>query len=88
MEACLGRSVEDMIAGARVEVASYKRNPMDFVLWKPSEKDLPGWESPWGRGRPGWHIECSAMAHDLLGARLLIFMAVVTIYSFHIMKMR
>ena len=63
-----GRSVEDMIAGARVEVASYKRNPMDFVLWKPSEKDLPGWDSPWGRGRPGWHIECSAMAHDLLGA--------------------
>ena len=63
-----GRSVEDMIAGARVEVASYKRNPMDFVLWKPSEKDLPGWESPWGRGRPGWHIECSAMAHHLLGA--------------------
>ena len=63
-----GRSVEDMIAGARVEVASYKQNPMDFVLWKPSEKDLPGWDSPWGRGRPGWHIECSAMAHDLLGA--------------------
>ena len=63
-----GRSIEDMIAGARVEVASYKRNPMDFVLWKPSEKDLPGWDSPWGRGRPGWHIECSAMAHDLLGA--------------------
>ena len=57
-----------MIAGARVEVASYKRNPMDFVLWKPSEQDLPGWESPWGRGRPGWHIECSAMAHELLGA--------------------
>ena len=63
-----GRRVEDMIAGARVEVASYKKNPMDFVLWKPSEKDVPGWESPWGRGRPGWHIECSAMAHDLLGA--------------------
>ena len=63
-----GRSVEEMIAGARVEVASYKRHPMDFVLWKPSENDLPGWESPWGRGRPGWHIECSAMAHDLLGA--------------------
>ena len=63
-----GRSVEDMIAGARVEVASYKKNPMDFVLWKPSENDLPGWDSPWGRGRPGWHIECSAMAHDLLGA--------------------
>ncbi|MEO0485057.1 MAG: cysteine--tRNA ligase [Pseudomonadota bacterium] len=62
-----GRSVKDMIAGARVEVAPYKRDPMDFVLWKPSTPDLPGWESPWGRGRPGWHIECSAMAADLLG---------------------
>ncbi|MFZ9073325.1 MAG: cysteine--tRNA ligase, partial [Paracoccaceae bacterium] len=62
-----GRSVEDMIAGARVEVAPYKRDPMDFVLWKPSEDETPGWESPWGRGRPGWHIECSAMAKDLLG---------------------
>ncbi|KPP89399.1 MAG: cysteine--tRNA ligase [Rhodobacteraceae bacterium HLUCCA08] len=63
-----GRSVDDMIAGARVEVAPYKRNPMDFVLWKPAQGDEPGWDSPWGRGRPGWHIECSAMAHDLLGA--------------------
>ncbi len=62
-----GRSVDDMIAGARVEVAPYKKNPMDFVLWKPSNDDLPGWESPWGRGRPGWHIECSAMAYELLG---------------------
>ena len=62
-----GRSVEDMIAGARVEVAPYKRDPMDFVLWKPSDADLPGWDSPWGRGRPGWHIECSAMAAELLG---------------------
>ena len=62
-----GRSVDDMIAGARVEVAPYKEDPMDFVLWKPSSDDLPGWESPWGRGRPGWHIECSAMAHGLLG---------------------
>ncbi|WP_299789118.1 cysteine--tRNA ligase [uncultured Marivita sp.] len=62
-----GRSVDDMIAGARVEVAPYKRNPMDFVMWKPSTDDLPGWDSPWGRGRPGWHIECSAMAYDLLG---------------------
>ncbi|MEY8831261.1 cysteine--tRNA ligase [Sedimentitalea sp. XS_ASV28] len=62
-----GRSVDDMIAGARVEVAPYKKNPMDFVLWKPSGADLPGWESPWGRGRPGWHIECSAMAYELLG---------------------
>ncbi len=61
-----GRTVEDMIAGARVEVAPYKRNPMDFVLWKPSTPDLPGWESPWGRGRPGWHIECSAMADAIL----------------------
>jgi cysteinyl-tRNA synthetase len=63
-----GRSVDDMIAGARVEVAPFKEDPMDFVLWKPSTDDLPGWDSPWGRGRPGWHIECSAMAHDLLGA--------------------
>ncbi|MEQ8430116.1 MAG: cysteine--tRNA ligase [Roseovarius sp.] len=62
-----GRSVDDMIGGARVEVAPYKRNPMDFVLWKPSSDDLPGWESPWGRGRPGWHIECSAMSYELLG---------------------
>ena len=63
-----GRSVEDMVAGARVEVAPYKKNPMDFVLWKPSAPDEPGWDSPWGRGRPGWHIECSAMSHALLGA--------------------
>ncbi|MGB5559401.1 MAG: cysteine--tRNA ligase [Paracoccaceae bacterium] len=62
-----GRSIDDMIAGARVEVAPYKRNPMDFVLWKPSTPDQPGWDSPWGRGRPGWHIECSAMAYELLG---------------------
>jgi len=62
-----GRSLDDMIAGARVEVAPYKRDPMDFVLWKPSADDLPGWDSPWGRGRPGWHIECSAMSYELLG---------------------
>lgn len=62
-----GRSVDDMIAGARVEVAPYKKDPMDFVLWKPSDNDTPGWDSPWGRGRPGWHIECSAMAKALLG---------------------
>jgi cysteinyl-tRNA synthetase len=60
--------VDDMIAGARVEVAPYKNNPMDFVLWKPSDETQPGWQSPWGRGRPGWHIECSAMAYELLGA--------------------
>ncbi|MFV0300547.1 MAG: cysteine--tRNA ligase, partial [Paracoccus sp. (in: a-proteobacteria)] len=62
-----GRSVDDMIAGARVEVAPYKEDPLDFVLWKPSDAGLPGWDSPWGRGRPGWHIECSAMAAALLG---------------------
>ncbi|MTJ03575.1 MAG: cysteine--tRNA ligase [Sediminimonas qiaohouensis] len=62
-----GRSVDDMIAGARVEVAPYKRNPMDFVLWKPALEGEPGWDSPWGRGRPGWHIECSAMSYELLG---------------------
>ena len=61
------RSLDEMIAGARVEVAPYKRGAMDFVLWKPSEAGLPGWESPWGRGRPGWHIECSAMAGKYLG---------------------
>lgn len=63
-----GRSVDDMIAGARVEVAPFKEDPLDFVLWKPSDAGLPGWESPWGRGRPGWHIECSAMSYELLGA--------------------
>jgi cysteinyl-tRNA synthetase len=63
-----GRSVDDMIAGARVEVAPFKEDPMDFVLWKPSDAETPGWDSPWGRGRPGWHIECSAMSYELLGA--------------------
>ena len=62
-----GRNPEEMLAGARVEVAPYKRDPGDFVLWKPSSGDLPGWDSPWGRGRPGWHIECSAMAAAHLG---------------------
>jgi len=61
------RSLDEMLAGARVEVAPYKKNPMDFVLWKPSTPDQPGWDSPWGRGRPGWHIECSAMGEALLG---------------------
>ena len=59
-----------MIDGARVEVADYKRDPKDFVLWKPSSADLPGWDSPWGRGRPGWHIECSAMIHQHLGTTI------------------
>src|SRR6201996_7699332 len=58
---------DELIAGARVEVAPYKRDPADFVLWKPSAEDLPGWPSPWGRGRPGWHIECSAMSEQHLG---------------------
>ena len=63
-----GRSVDEMKAGARVEVAPYKKSPMDFVLWKPSEDaKTPGWDSPWGRGRPGWHIECSAMSRKYLG---------------------
>lgn len=61
------RSVEEQVAGARVEVAPWKRGAADFVLWKPSTPDQPGWESPWGRGRPGWHIECSAMSRSLLG---------------------
>ena len=62
-----GRDRDDQIAGARVEVAPYKRDPADFVLWKPAADDEPGWDSPWGRGRPGWHIECSAMAEKHLG---------------------
>ncbi|AKK64369.1 cysteine--tRNA ligase [Xanthomonas oryzae pv. oryzicola] len=61
------RDPDEMLAGARVDVAPYKRDPGDFVLWKPSSDELPGWESPWGRGRPGWHIECSAMAAAHLG---------------------
>lgn len=61
------RDMDEMIAGARVEVASYKQHPADFVLWKPSRDDEPGWESPWGRGRPGWHLECSAMTEVHLG---------------------
>ena len=62
-----GRSPDELLAGARVDVAPYKRDPGDFVLWKPSPPDLPGWDSPWGRGRPGWHIECSAMSWKHLG---------------------
>lgn len=62
-----GRNLDDMIAGARVEVAPYKKNPHDFVLWKPSKPDEPSWSSPWGEGRPGWHIECSAMIEQALG---------------------
>lgn len=62
-----GRDLDDMMAGARVDVADYKDNPNDFVLWKPSAEDQPGWDSPWGRGRPGWHLECSAMIETHLG---------------------
>lgn len=62
-----GRSMKEMLAGARIEVADYKKNPADFVLWKPSEPEQPGWDSPWGYGRPGWHLECSAMSSKLLG---------------------
>ncbi len=62
-----GAKRDDMIAGARVEVAPYKKNPADFVLWKPSKPDEPGWDSPWGRGRPGWHLECSVMIEAQLG---------------------
>jgi len=62
-----GHNREELVAGARVEVAPYKKDPADFVLWKPSSDDQPGWDSPWGRGRPGWHIECSAMSAEHLG---------------------
>ncbi len=62
-----GRSMKEMLAGARIEVADYKKNPADFILWKPSDANQPGWNSPWGYGRPGWHLECSAMSSKLLG---------------------
>ena len=61
------RNRDEMLAGARVEVAPYKRDGADFVLWKPSTEEQPGWDSPWGRGRPGWHIECSVMSNQYLG---------------------
>ena len=61
------RNLNEMIAGSRVDVAPYKKQPQDFILWKPSTSDLPGWDSPWGRGRPGWHLECSAMIKKYLG---------------------
>ncbi|NRP74658.1 Cysteine--tRNA ligase [Ensifer psoraleae] len=64
------RTLDEMIAGARIEVAPFKKHPADYVLWKPSAPDLPGWDSPWGRGRPGWHIECSAMIERHLGPRI------------------
>ena len=64
------RSQKDLIAGARVEVAPYKKYPADFVLWKPSSAEQPGWDSPWGRGRPGWHLECSVMSEKFLGVPL------------------
>jgi len=62
-----GRNIEDQLSGSRVEVASYKKNPGDFVLWKPSSDKQPGWDSPWGFGRPGWHLECSTMSEESLG---------------------
>ena len=65
-----GRDLDDMLAGARVEVADYKRHPGDFVLWKPALATEPGWDSPWGRGRPGWHLECSAMIREHLGLEI------------------
>ena len=63
------RNKDEMLSGARVEVAEYKKHPGDFILWKPSSEKLPGWDSPWGRGRPGWHIECSAMSKKYLGTQ-------------------
>ncbi|HBF34002.1 TPA: cysteine--tRNA ligase, partial [Candidatus Sumerlaeota bacterium] len=62
-----GRKIDDLLSGARVEVSAKKEHPADFVLWKAAKPGEPSWESPWGRGRPGWHLECSVMAMDLLG---------------------
>ena len=61
------KKVSELIAGARVEISQSKKTPADFVLWKPSSSEEPGWDSPWGRGRPGWHLECSAMSEKYLG---------------------
>ena len=69
-----GRSLDELIAGARVEIAPYKAHPADFVLWKPAEDSSPGWDSPWGRGRPGWHIECSAMSAFTAKPNLIAFL--------------
>ena len=66
-----GRSLDELIDGARVEIGEYKKNPADFILWKPAQKDEPGWNSEFGRGRPGWHIECSAMSAKYLGEQFL-----------------
>ena len=76
-----GRQLDDMLAGARVEVASYKRHPGDFVLWKPSSDDEPGWDSDYGRGRPGWHIECSAMIHKHSGITSISMVVVEISFS-------
>jgi len=63
------KNSEQLVAGSRIEVSKYKKNPLDFVLWKPSETDDPAWDSPWGRGRPGWHLECSVMSEKFLGKK-------------------
>ena len=63
------KNLDELKSGSRIEVSNLKRNPMDFVLWKPSEENDPGWESPWGRGRPGWHLECSVMSEKYLGKK-------------------
>ena len=63
------KNSEQLVAGSRVEISKYKKDPLDFVLWKPSDKDDPGWDSPWGRGRPGWHLECSVMSEKFLGKK-------------------
>ena len=64
------RKLDDMLHGARIDIADYKKHPGDFVLWKPSSNKDPGWDSPWGFGRPGWHIECSAMIYKHLGENI------------------
>ena len=61
------KNPDELVAGSRIEISKLKKNPLDFVLWKPSAQDDPGWDSPWGRGRPGWHLECSVMSEKFLG---------------------
>ena len=73
------KKLEDLIAGSRVEISDNKKNSEDFVLWKPSIKDEPSWDSPWGPGRPGWHLECSAMSKKLLGDKFDIHLSLIHI---------
>ena len=78
------KKIEDLISGSRIEVSSNKKNPEDFVLWKPSSEDEPSWQSPWGKGRPGWHLECSVMSEKYLGKSIDIHGGGIDLSLIHI----